>query len=46
MELKSLNKIIVLLALIISVKAFSQMKMAQVEGRKFQLIQKQKNEIL
>jgi len=37
MELKSLNKIIVLLALIISVKAFSQMKMAQVEGRKFSI---------
>jgi len=37
MELKQLNKITILLALIISINAFSQMKMADIEGRKFSI---------
>lgn len=35
MELKQLNKIIVLLALIISISMFSQMKMADIEDKEF-----------
>lgn len=37
MELKQLNKITILLALIININAFSQMKMADIEGKQFSI---------
>ncbi|WP_431608687.1 hypothetical protein [Chryseobacterium sp. 'Rf worker isolate 10'] len=37
MELKQLNKLTILIALIININAFSQMKMADIEGRQFSI---------
>ncbi len=43
MELKQLNKTVVLLALVINVNIFSQMKMADIDGKEFSINLKTQN---